>query len=129
MNRCLSFATLVLALPTLAAAATVASSNIACKLEADSKKLVDFDAKKDAAGRTKFSAPKLAAGDCSSLPKGMTVDIDKKDGQLLCVRPAGGFECYWAADATINQKPAAEQETHAAPGGRHRGGGNRSPMP
>ena len=76
-------------------------------------------------GLDKFSAPKLAKGDCFSLSKGMAMTIDKKDGKLLCVRPWGGLDCYWTADADINQNPA-EPETRPAThsgGGHKRGGG------
>ncbi|MGA2638669.1 hypothetical protein [Methylocella sp.] len=127
-NARLLLAVLVLAFPSIAAAAIVIKPNVACKAEADSKKLLDLGAKNDKAGVDKFSAPKLAAGDCFSLFKAMNVDVDKKDGKLLCVRPTGGFDCYWAADDSINQNPTSEHETRAQSGGRRRGGGMGPPM-
>jgi hypothetical protein len=97
----------------MAKAASVIKAIVACKDEADSRKVLDFLGKKDTAGLDKFSAPKLAKGDCFSLSKGMAMTIDKKDGKLLCVHPWGGLDCYWTADADINQNPA-EPETRPA---------------
>ncbi len=115
--------------PTMAEGAIVIRPIVGCKAEADSKKVVDFVAKKDDPGLNKFTEPKLASRDCFSLLKSMAVDVDKKDGQFLCVRPTGGFDCYWTVDAAINQNPASESETHgSSPSGKHhRGGGSQPP--
>ena len=110
----------------MAEAASVIKAIVACKDEADSRKVLDFLGKKDTAGLDKFSAPKLAKGDCFSLSKGMAMTIDKKDGKLLCVRPWGGLDCYWTADADINQNPAEPETrpaTHSADGHKRGGGG------
>jgi len=128
MNNCRCFAVLALLLPSIAEAASVIKPIVACKDEADSRKVLDFLGKNDTAGLDKFSAPKLAKGDCLSLSKGMTVTIDTKDAKLFCVRPWGGLDCYWTADADINQnasEPEARPATHS--GGHRRGGGNSSP--
>ena len=88
--------------------------------------VLDFLAKNDKAGLDKFSAPKLAKGDCLSLSKGMAVTIDTKDAKLFCVRPTGGLDCYWTADADINQnasEPEAHQGDHSGGDGHKRGGG------
>jgi uncharacterized membrane protein YgcG len=112
---------LALLLPSLAEAASVIKPIVACRDEADSKKILDFLGKNDKAGLDKFSAPKLAKGNCFALTKGMTVTIDTKDAKLFCVRPTGGLDCYWTAEADINQNPA-EPEVHQ---GGHSGGGHR----
>ncbi len=127
-NARLLLAAFALAFPSIAAAGVVIKPNVACKAEADSKKVLDLGARNDKPGIDKFGAPKLAAGDCFSLLKAMNVDVDKKDGGLLCVRPTGGFDCYWAADEAINQNPTSEHETRAQSGGRRRGGGMGPPV-
>jgi uncharacterized membrane protein YgcG len=124
MNNYRYRAVLALFLPSMAEAASVIKSIVACKDEADSRKVFDFLGENDKAGLDKFTAPKLAKGDCFSLSKGMAVPIDTKDAKLFCVRPTGGLDCYWTADADINQNPA-EPEAHQAPhsGGGHKHGG------
>ncbi|HUZ91697.1 MAG TPA: hypothetical protein VMU78_07340 [Methylocella sp.] len=122
----LYLAILALLFPSMAEAASVIRPIVACKDEADSKKVLEFLGKNDKAGLDKFSAPKLTKGDCLTLSKGMSVTIDTKDAKLFCVRPAGGLDCYWTADAGINQNPAepeAHQGTHSGGGGRRHGGG------
>jgi hypothetical protein len=112
----------------MAEAASVIKPIVACKDEADSRKVLDFLGKNDKAGLDKFSAPKLAKGDCLSLSKGMAVTIDTKDGKLFCVRPWGGLDCYWTADADINQNaPELEARPAAHSGGHRRGGANLPP--
>jgi hypothetical protein len=129
MNNCRYFAVLALLLPSMAEAASVIKPIVACKDEADSRKVLDFLGKKDTAGLDKFSAPKLAKGDCFSLSKGMAVTIDTKDGTLLCVRPWGGLDCYWTADADIDQNPAEPETRPATHSGGHRHGGANLPPP
>jgi uncharacterized membrane protein YgcG len=112
-------------LPSMAEAASVIKPIVACKDAADSRKVLDFLGKNDKAGLDKFSAPKLAKGECLSLSKRMVVTIDTKDAKLFCVRPWGGLDCYWTADADINQnasEPEARPATHSG-GGHKRGGG------
>jgi hypothetical protein len=126
MNNYRCLAILMFLLPSMTEAASVIKPIVACKDAADSKRVLDFLFKNDKAGLDKFSAPKLAKGDCFSLSKGMAVTIDTKDAKLFCVRPAGGLDCYWTADADINQN-ASGSEAHegAQPGGggHKRGGG------
>ncbi|WOJ89687.1 hypothetical protein RZS28_18210 [Methylocapsa polymorpha] len=122
-NNCRFIASLALLLPTAALAASVAAPITACKDEADSKKVFEFISKNDASGLDKFKTSKVAAGDCSSLSKGMAVTIDKKDGQYMCVRPTGGLDCFWAAAVTINENPTQPEKAQSPqPGDRGRGG-------
>jgi hypothetical protein len=60
MNYCRYLAVLALLLPSITEAASVIKQIVACKDEADSRKVLDFLDKKDTAGLDKFSAPKLA---------------------------------------------------------------------
>jgi hypothetical protein len=129
MNNCRCFAILALLLPSTAEAASVIKPIVACKDEADSRKVLDFLGKNDKAGLDKFSAPKLAKGDCLSLSKGMAVTIDTKDAKLFCVRPWGGLDCYWTADADINQNAPEPEARPAAHSGGHRRGGANLPPP
>ena len=129
MNNCRCLAALALLLPSMAEAASVIKPIVACKDEADSRKVLDFLGKNDKAGLDKFSAAKLAKGDCLSLSKGMAVTIDTKDAKLFCVRPWGGLDCYWTADADINQNAPEPEALPAAHSGGHRRGGANLPPP
>jgi len=129
MNNCRCFAILALLLTSTVEAASVIKPIVACKDEADSRMVLDFLAKNDKAGLDKFSAPKLAKGDCLSLSKGMAVTIDTKDAKLFCVRPWGGLDCYWTADADINQNAPEPEALPAAHSGGHRRGGANLPPP
>jgi hypothetical protein len=129
MNKYRSIAILALSLPTMAKAANVSNSMIGCKAEADTQKIVGFMAKNDTAGLDKFKTPKIRARDCLFLTKGMSVAIDKKDGQYLCVRPTGELDCFWAAGVAINENPATPEKTPSAqPQGQGRGAGRHSPF-
>jgi uncharacterized membrane protein YgcG len=121
MNKYWCLTILALLLPSMAEAASVIKPIVACRDEADSKKILEFLGKNDKAGLDIFSAPKLIKGDCMTLSKNMAVDIDTKDAKLFCVRPTGGLDCYWTVDADINQN-AAESEAHQ---GDHSGGGHK----
>jgi uncharacterized membrane protein YgcG len=126
MNNSRYLAILALLLPSMAQAASVIKPIVACREEADSKKVLEFLGKNDKAGLDKFSAPKLSKGDCLTLSKGMAVTIDTKDAKLFCVRPTGGLDCYWTVDADINQNATetqAHQGDHSGGGGHKRGGG------
>jgi hypothetical protein len=126
MNYCRYLAILMLSFPSMTQAASVIKPVIACREEADSRKVLEFLGKNDKTGLDKFSAPKLTKGDCLSLLKGMEVTIDLRDGKLFCVRPAGSLDCYWTADAGINQNPAETEEhqnSQPVSGGHRHGGG------
>ncbi len=129
MNNCRCLAVLALLLPSMAEAASVIKPIVACKDEADSRKVLEFLGKNDKAGLDKFSVPKLTKGDCLSLSKGMAVTIDTKDGKLFCVRPWGGLDCYWTADADIDQNASEPETRPATHSGGHRHGGANSPPP
>jgi hypothetical protein len=118
MNNCRCFAILALLLTSTVEAASVIKPIVACKDEADSRKVLDFLGKNDKAGLDKFSAAKLAKGDCLSLSKGI---------KLFCVRPWGGLDCYWTADADINQNAPEPEALPAAHWGGHRRGGANLP--
>jgi len=113
--------------PATAQAASIIKPIVACREEGDTQKIFEYLAKNDKAGLEKFSALKLAKGDCLNLSKGMNVTVDVKHPKLFCVRPSGGLDCYWTANANVNENPSAEthqgsgQGSHA--GGRGHGGG------
>jgi hypothetical protein len=127
MNDHRLVAILALLLPTLAQAASVATPIVACKAEADSKKVFEFISKNDTSGLDKFKTSKIPTGDCSSLSKGMAVTIDKKDGQFLCVRPTGGLDCVWTASVTINENPTQPENAQPSRSGGHGRGGGHGP--
>ena len=66
MNDHRLVAILALLLPTLAQAASVATPIVACKAEADSKKVFEFISKNDTAGLDKFKTSKIPTGDSQS---------------------------------------------------------------
>jgi hypothetical protein len=59
MNDHRLVAILALLLPTLAQAASVATPIVACKAEADSKKVFEFISKNDTSGLDKFKTSKI----------------------------------------------------------------------
>jgi hypothetical protein len=129
MNKHRFVAILALFLPAMAQAASVSNSTVGCKAEIDARKVLGFMAKNDNAGLEKFKTPKIMAGDCSFLTKGMAVTVDKKDGQFLCVRPTGDLDCFWAAGVAINENPTEpEKSPSSQPQGQGRGAGRRSPF-
>jgi hypothetical protein len=67
MNDHRLVAILALLLPTLAQAASVATPIVACKAEADSKKVFECISKNNTAGLDEFKTSKITTGDCSSL--------------------------------------------------------------
>ena len=129
MSKYLFCALLALSFPAVAQAATVTNSTVGCKAEPDAQKVMGFMAKNDSAGLEKFKTSKIMAGDCSLLPKGMAVTADKTDGQFLCVRPTGAFECVWVTAVAINltaSEPDKSSGSHSQGQGRGRGGGGHS---
>ncbi|MCL2384931.1 MAG: hypothetical protein FWC84_03790 [Alphaproteobacteria bacterium] len=124
MDRKLAVALFVF--PATVQAASIIKPIVACREEGDTQKVFEFLAKNDKAGLDKFSSPKLAKGDCLNLSKGMNVTVDVKHPKLFCVRPAGGLDCYWTADANVNENPSADTHQGSSPashaGGHGRGG-------
>ncbi len=114
--------TLVLTLAALCSsvdAASLTSSSLGCKTQADATKAAMLRAKKDSAGLDAFSKPLIAARSCIAFAKGVTIDVDEKRPPLACVRLTGDLECYWVADALVDLYPSAEKGGAAG----HRGGG------
>jgi hypothetical protein len=89
---------------------------VACKGEADSRKVLDFLGKNDKAGLDKLSAPKLTKGDCLSLRKACR-DNRHEDAKLFCVRLLAGLIAI-GRDINHNaSEPEARPATHS---GGHR---------
>jgi hypothetical protein len=107
-------ALLVVALLLLGAGAADAGSvkqNIfACREEINAKKRMESQGQdRRTAGVAKTTEP------CSDLPKGMTVTIERTDGQLVCVRPWGGLECLWTEGAAIDQNAQHDAPASSKP--------------
>jgi hypothetical protein len=96
-----------------AGAAAVKQNVIACHAEIDAKRREQLERVRDKQPTAAYGSTKT--GECSSLPKGMTVAIEQVDGQLACVRPWGGLDCFWAPIAAIDQNaqtaPSSERRT------------------
>lgn len=91
-------------------AAVLAQNFYGCRDQADARKLLEFLAKADKSSIEKLGKAKIAAGSCIPIERGTNVAVDEKKPSLFCVRLTGGLDCYWVADALIDQKAHDAQE-------------------
>ena len=110
----------VVCLPCSLEAAVVKTSTFGCRTESDAVKAATLQAKNDAAALATFTKPKIVAGDCVALGRGVTIDPETRRSPLACVRLAGGLECYWIADSLIELHPADPVTPFAGRGGNRR---------
>jgi hypothetical protein len=99
---------------SLAAAAVVKEDVIGCRNEEDLKR--------PATGVTKKSAMRgdvNKTGACAPLNRGVTVSVDQKKGDLLCVRLYGGLDCFWTPSTAINQNPVAPDKEQTFGGSKN----------
>lgn len=96
-------------------AAVLGRAFYGCRTQADEQKLVEALSKGDSAGVEKLAKPMVVSGSCITIGRGIDVSIDEKKLTYLCVRLPGALECYWVADALINQKPHEAEERHVKP--------------
>ena len=101
-------------------AAVLKMTTFGCKAEADATKAIGFQVRKDSAGLDKFTAPKVAAGECVAFGRGVSINAETKKPPLVCVRLSGDLNCYWVADSLVDLNPP---QTDAPKPGR--GGGRR----
>jgi hypothetical protein len=111
-----------------ARAAAVKGTFYACKDQEMFKKAFQRPAgkpsvnEKDAkADSEAYFKPKITTGECLQLARGEEVSIDERNGELWCVRPPGGLECYWTVDKAIDLFPSSAP---AAASGQSRQGRN-----
>jgi hypothetical protein len=83
-------------------AAIVKEDVVGCRNEADLKRPITGSHVNNKPAVSN-DASKFKSGACTPLTKGVTVSIDQKKGELLCVRPYGGIDCFWAPTTAINQ--------------------------
>jgi hypothetical protein len=105
---------LIVAGSCCAAAAVVKSDVVGCRQETDLKRPLPR-ASTDV-GKVSVSAPKitvepdkLKTGECAPLHRGVSVSIDEKRGDLVCVRPYGGLDCFWTPMTTIDENPSSSR--------------------
>jgi hypothetical protein len=103
-----------------ARAAAVKATFYACKDQAIFKKAFQRpagkaspDAKDAKADSDAYFKSRVSAGECLQLARGEEVSIDQRNGELWCVRPSGGLECYWTADKAIDLFPSTTTSTAA----------------
>jgi hypothetical protein len=112
-------------------AAAAKTSFYACKQQAIFKKAFEHPAvktSKDPAGkdqtgkeskddkdkRDAYFKAKVATGECTQLARGEDVSVDERAGNLWCVRPSGGLDCFWTLDQAIDLNPSMSASTGAA---------------
>jgi hypothetical protein len=134
-------ALVVLATVTLAAflvlsqsparAAAVKATFYACKDQAIFKKAfqrpagkASLDAKDAKADSDAYFKSRISTGECLQLARGQDVSIDQRNGELWCVRPSGGLECYWTADKAIDLFPSTTTTMTPTAAGQSRRGQN-----
>jgi hypothetical protein len=112
---------------SLAHAAAVKATFFACKDQAIFKKAfqrpagkTSLDAKDAKADSDAYFKSRISTGECLQLARGEEVSIDQRNGELWCVRPSGGLECYWTADKAIDLFPStASTAAGQSPRGRN----------
>jgi hypothetical protein len=109
-----------------ARAAAVKATFYACRDQALFKKAFErpagkasVDQKTAKADSDAYFKPKIATGECLQLARGEEVSVDQHNGELSCVRPTGGLECYWTADKAIDLFPSST--TSSGSSTSHRG--------
>jgi hypothetical protein len=78
------------------------------------KDLADKDAKENKDKRDAYFKAKVATGECTQLARGEDLSVDERAGDLWCVRPSGGLDCYWTLDQAIDLNPSMSASTGAA---------------
>jgi hypothetical protein len=93
-----------------AAAAVVKADGVGCRHEADLKRRLPTAATDG--GKIPVNAAKIAvepdkirSGECAPFHRGVSVSIDEKKGDLVCVRPYGGLDCFWTPTTMIDDHP------------------------
>jgi len=99
--KALAIAALLLA--SEANAATTRVDVLACKDPADIRAIAGLKAKPDKKSSAEFEASRVASGECTHIRGKTVISIDERKPALMCVRPAGAFDCYWVASALVNE--------------------------
>jgi hypothetical protein len=107
----LAIAAILLTDSSVSAAALVKEDVVGCRNEADLKPAAPAPRSKKPSPSS--PADKTKSGACTSLTRGLTVSVDQKKGDLVCVRLYGGLDCYWTPSTAINQNPAAPESDKA----------------
>jgi len=104
-------------LPLKAHAAVTRSILLACKEEADLRQAAKLRAGGgDRKAAAEFEAGKKASGNCIEIPRNTVVGVDQRKPPLICVRLAGGLDCYWTVSSAIDEfltAPVAPKEPPA----------------
>ena len=112
----LATATLIIA-PVSAQAAVTKSTLLACKDEADLRTAVKFRNGGDRKASAEFEKGKIEAGNCIIIQQNTVIGMDERKPPLVCIRPAGGLDCYWTVGSAVDEfltKPVPPK-TPAAP--------------
>ena len=60
-----------------------------------------------------FETGKIQNGNCMLVPRNSVVGVDQRKPPLICIRPSGGFDCFWTISSAIDEfltKPVAPKE-------------------
>ncbi|MEA2842208.1 MAG: hypothetical protein QOF41_3538 [Methylobacteriaceae bacterium] len=106
----LATAMMLLAVPVTAHAAVTKSTLLACKDEADLRTAVKYRTGGDRKVSAEFEKGKIEAGNCIIVQQNTVIGVDQRKPPLICIRPAGGLDCYWTVISAIDEfltKPVA----------------------
>lgn len=112
---------LLIILPISARAAVTKSTLLACKDETDLRMAVKLRTGGDRKASAEFEKGKISSGSCLIVPQNSVIGIDERKPPLVCIRPSGGFDCYWTILSAVDEfltKPLAPQ---GVPGAKPRG--------
>jgi hypothetical protein len=110
---------LLIGLPIGADAAVTKTTVLACKDESDLRQAVKLRTGGDRKASTEFEKGKIGTGSCLIITQNSVVGVDERKPPLLCVRPSGGFDCYWTILSAVDEfltKPLAPKEPPPAKG-------------
>jgi hypothetical protein len=111
MRAFVLLATAILATVTFCAQAAVTKSTLlACKDEADLRTAVKYRTGGDRKTSAEFEKGKIEAGNCIIVQQNTVIGVDERKPPLICIRPAGGLDCFWTIISAIDEfstKPAA----------------------
>jgi len=96
-------AAIMMAVPLKAQAAVTKSILLACKEEADLRMAAKLRTGGDRKASVDFETGKIKDGACLLMPRDSIVGIDQRKPPFICIRPSGGFDCYWTISSAVDE--------------------------
>jgi hypothetical protein len=111
----------LITVPAVAQAAVTKSTLLACKDESDLRVAVKLRTGGDRKASADFEKGKIGSGSCLIVPSNSVIGIDQRKPPLVCIRPSGGFDCYWTILSAVDEFLTSPLAPKEAPGAKARG--------